>query len=78
MVAYQHFGNFAENPESLPGLKGDHLAVKYYVILTRLYKKQIRCASCFRQSEDEAKKNCSYPFWKPGEMLRQWEAMDVK
>lgn len=30
MVAYQHFGN-GETPES-SGLKGDHLAGKYYVI----------------------------------------------
>lgn len=73
MVAYQHFGN-RETPES-SGLKGDHLAGKYYVIFDQKYKKQIAELKEKGQSEDEAKKNAPL-FLEAQEMLRKWEAND--
>ncbi|RAI93967.1 arginine--tRNA ligase [Algoriphagus yeomjeoni] len=73
MVAYQHFGN-GETPES-SGLKGDHLAGKYYVIFDQKYKEQIAELTEKGQSEDEAKKNAPL-FLEAQEMLRKWEAND--
>ena len=73
MVAYQHFGN-AETPES-SGLKGDHLAGKYYVIFDQKYKEQIAELKAQGQSEDDAKKNAPL-FLEAQEMLRKWEAND--
>ncbi|WP_057936569.1 arginine--tRNA ligase [Algoriphagus resistens] len=73
MVAYQHFGN-GETPES-SGLKGDHLAGKYYVIFDQEYKKQIAELKEKGQSEDEAKKNARLLI-EAQDMLRKWEAND--
>ncbi len=73
MVAYQHFGK-GETPES-SGLKGDHLAGKYYVIFDQEYKKQIAELVASGQSEDEAKKMAPI-ILEAQEMLRQWEAND--
>ncbi len=73
MVAYQHFGN-GETPES-SGLKGDHLAGKYYVIFDQEYKKQIAELKEKGQSEDEAKKNAPL-LLEAQDMLRKWEAND--
>ncbi len=73
MVAYQHFGN-GETPES-SGLKGDHLAGKYYVIFDQEYKKQIKQLIEAGQSEAEAKKNAPI-LLEAQEMLRKWEAQD--
>lgn len=73
MVAYQHFGN-GETPES-SGLKGDHLAGKYYVIFDQEYKKQIAELKEKGQSEDEAKKN-AHLLIEAQDMLRKWEAND--
>ncbi|MEB2784028.1 arginine--tRNA ligase [Algoriphagus persicinus] len=73
MVAYQHFGN-GETPET-SGLKGDHLAGKYYVIFDQEYKKQIAELKEKGQTEDEAKKNAPL-FMEAQEMLRKWEAND--
>ncbi len=64
MVAYQHFGN-GETPES-SGLKGDHLAGKYYVIFDQEYKKQIKELIDQGQSEEEAKKKRPAPSRGPG------------
>ncbi len=55
MVAYQQVGK-DETPES-SGLKGDHLAGKYYVLFDKEYKKQIEDLKAEGQSEEEAKKN---------------------
>ncbi len=74
MVAYQHFGN-GETPES-SGLKGDHLAGKYYVIFDQEYKKQIKELIAQGQSEEEAKKNAPL-LLEAQDMLRKWEANDV-
>jgi arginyl-tRNA synthetase len=73
MVAYQHFGN-GETPES-SGLKGDHLAGKYYVIFDKEYKKQIESLKAEGQSEEEAKKIAPL-LLEAQEMLRKWEAND--
>ncbi|MCH7414483.1 arginine--tRNA ligase [Belliella sp. R4-6] len=75
MVAYQHFGN-NETPQS-SGLKGDHLAGKYYVIFDKEYKKQISELAAQGQSEDEAKKNAPLML-EAQEMLRKWEANDAE
>ncbi len=73
MVAYKNFGN-NETPES-SGLKGDHLAGKYYVIFDKAYKSQIQNLIAQGQTEDEAKKNAPLML-EAQEMLRLWEAGD--
>ncbi|NVJ86038.1 MAG: arginine--tRNA ligase [Algoriphagus sp.] len=73
MVAYQHFGN-GETPES-SGLKGDHLAGKYYVLFDKEYKRQIDDLKTSGQSEEEAKKNAPI-LLEAQDMLRKWEAGD--
>ena len=40
MMAYQRFGH-GETPESA-GLKGDHLAGKYYVLFEKHYREEVR------------------------------------
>jgi arginyl-tRNA synthetase len=75
MVAWREFGQ-GETPES-SGLKGDHLAGKYYVWFDKAYKQQIQELVEEGQTEDEAKKNA--PLIKEAqEMLLQWEAGDPK
>ena len=73
MVAYLHFGN-GESPDT-SGLKGDHLAGKYYVFFDKEYKSQIKTLIEQGQSEEEAKKNAPI-FLEAQEMLRKWEAND--
>jgi arginyl-tRNA synthetase len=73
MVAYLHFGN-GETPES-SGLKGDHLAGKYYVLFDKEYKKQIDELKASGHSEEEAKKNAPI-LLEAQDMLRKWEAND--
>ncbi|MBK0378820.1 arginine--tRNA ligase [Mucilaginibacter segetis] len=73
MLAWQKFGN-GETPES-SGLKGDHLAGKYYVLFDKAYKQQIEELKAAGQTEDEAKKNA--PLIKEAQqMLQKWEAGD--
>jgi arginyl-tRNA synthetase len=73
MLAWREFGN-GETPES-SGLKGDHLAGKYYVWFDKAYKQQIQELIEEGQTEDEAKKNA--PLIKEAQqMLLQWEAGD--
>jgi len=73
MVAYKHFGN-DETPES-SGLKGDHLAGKYYVIFDKEYKIQINELVEKGHSEIDAKKNAPLML-EAQEMLRLWESGD--
>jgi arginyl-tRNA synthetase len=73
MVAYLHFGN-GESPET-SGLKGDHLAGKYYVLFDKEYKSQIKVLIEQGQNEEEAKKNAPI-LLEAQEMLRKWEAND--
>jgi arginyl-tRNA synthetase len=73
MLAWQLFGN-GETPES-SGLKGDHLAGKYYVWFDKAYKQQILELVEEGQTEEEAKKNA--PLIKEAQlMLQKWEAGD--
>ncbi|WP_454802718.1 arginine--tRNA ligase [Mucilaginibacter phyllosphaerae] len=73
MVAWREFGQ-GETPES-SGLKGDHLAGKYYVWFDKAYKQQIQELVEEGQTEDEAKKNA--PLIKEAQqMLVQWENND--
>ncbi len=73
MVAWREFGQ-GETPES-SGLKGDHLAGKYYVWFDKAYKQQIQELVEEGQTEDEAKKNA--PLIKEAQqMLLEWEAGD--
>lgn len=73
MVAWREFGQ-GETPES-SGLKGDHLAGKYYVWFDKAYKQQILELVEEGQTEEEAKKNA--PLIKEAQaMLLQWEQGD--
>lgn len=71
MVAYKHFGN-GETPKS-SGIKGDHLAGKYYVIFDKEHKKQTRELIEKGLGEEESKKNAPIML-EAQEMLRLWEA----
>lgn len=73
MVAYQQLGN-GETPES-SGLKGDHLAGKYYVLFDKEYKQQIEALKAEGMSEEDAKKNAPF-LLEAQDMLRKWEAND--
>ena len=75
MLAWQKFGE-GETPES-SGLKGDHLVGKYYVIFDQQYKQQMALLVAKGMLEDEAKKQAPLML-EAQEMLRQWEAGDVK
>ena len=73
MWAYQQFGN-GETPES-SGIKGDHLAGKYYVEFDKHYKREIEVLMSEGMTEEEAKKNA--PSIKAvQEMLIKWEQGD--
>ena len=73
MLAWQIFGN-GETPQST-GMKGDHLAGKYYVLFDKACKEQIEALKAEGQTEDEAKKNA--PVIKAAQqMLQKWEAGD--
>lgn len=75
MIAYQRFGN-NETPTS-GGLKGDHLAGKYYVEFDKAYKLEIEELVTAGSTEDEAKKNA--PLMKATqEMLLKWEEGDAE
>lgn len=75
MLAYQMFGN-GETPES-SGLKGDHLAGKYYVEFDKNYKREVEELKAQGQTEDDAKKNA--PSMKAAqEMLVKWEQNDAE
>jgi len=75
MLAWQKWGD-GETPAS-SGMKGDHLAGKYYVLFDKEYKTQIEALKAEGQTEEEAKKNA--PLIKEAQqMLQQWEAGDPK
>lgn len=73
MLAYQKFGNDA-TPESL-GIKGDHLAGKYYVEFDKAYKAEIAQLMAEGKTEEEAKKNAPLML-ETQEMLQKWEQGD--
>ncbi len=73
MVAYKHFGN-NETPESA-GIKGDHLAGKYYVAYDKTYKAQVAELMANDFSEEYGKKNAPIHI-EAQEMLLKWEEND--
>ena len=73
MVAYRHLAN-GETPES-SGLKGDHLAGKYYVLFDREYKKQQEALVSDGMDKEEAKKKAPWML-EAQEMLILWEKGD--
>ena len=73
MLAYQKFGN-GSTPESL-GIKGDHLAGKYYVEFDKAYKVEISQLMTEGKTEDEAKKTAPLML-ETQEMLQKWEQGD--
>ena len=76
MLAWQKWGN-GETPES-SGIKGDHLVGKYYVIFDQKYKAEIKqLTEAQKQTEEDAKKNAPLII-EAQEMLRKWEAGDLK
>ncbi|MGI4872739.1 MAG: arginine--tRNA ligase [Janthinobacterium lividum] len=73
MLAYQRFGH-GETPESA-GIKGDHLAGKYYVLFERHYREEIRQLEAEGVAPDNAKKQAPLML-AAQQMLQQWEAGD--
>ena len=73
MLAWQKFGN-GETPEN-SGMKGDHLAGKYYVEFDKQYKQQISQLTATGKNEEEATKTAPL-LLEAQEMLRRWEAGD--
>ncbi len=73
MLAWQKFGN-GETPES-SGIKGDHLAGKYYVLFEKHYRQQVGELVGNGQPKEEAEKNAPLII-EAQEMLRKWEQKD--
>ncbi|MCL2561562.1 MAG: arginine--tRNA ligase [Rikenellaceae bacterium] len=74
MLAWQKFGG-GETPET-SGLKGDHLAGKYYVEFDRRYKAEIAELTAAGMDEEQARQKAP-SMVEAQEMLRRWEAGDV-
>ena len=75
MVAWKRYGN-GETPQS-SGLKGDHLAGKYYVHFDKVYKEEQADLMTQGLSAEEAAKQAPI-FVEAQEMLRKWEAQDAE
>ena len=73
MLAYQQYGH-GETPQSA-GIKGDHLAGKYYVLFERHYREQVRQLEAEGVAPDTAKRQAPLML-EAQNMLRQWEAND--
>jgi arginyl-tRNA synthetase len=73
MLAYKKYGNEA-TPESL-GIKGDHLAGKYYVEFDKAYKVEIAQLMTDGKTEDEAKKTAPMML-ETQALLQKWEQGD--
>ena len=73
MLAYQKMGN-GETPES-SGMKGDHLAGKYYVLFDKAYKTQIDELVEQGMDKEEAKKKAPL-ILEAQDMLQKWEQGD--
>ena len=73
MLAYQRFGH-GETPESA-GIKGDHLAGKYYVLFDKHYREEIKQLEAEGVSTEVAKKQAPL-ILEAQKMLQQWEAGD--
>ncbi len=75
MLAYQKLGH-GETPES-SGLKGDHLAGKYYVEFDKEYKKQIAQLKDEGLSEEAAAKQAPW-IQEAQKLLIKWEESDAE
>lgn len=75
MLAYQKLGH-GETPES-SGLKGDHLAGKYYVEFDKEYKKQMAQLKAEGLSDEEAAKQAPW-IQEAQELLILWEKGDAE
>jgi arginyl-tRNA synthetase len=73
MLAYQKYGN-GETPES-SGIKGDHLAGKYYVLFDKDLKREVAELVANGMTEEEAKKKAP-SIIEAQEMLLKWEQND--
>lgn len=73
MLAYRELGN-GETPET-NGIKGDHLAGKYYVLFDVEYKKQIKALTEQGVSEEEAAKKAPWML-EAQKLLVLWENND--
>ncbi|MGV3642352.1 MAG: arginine--tRNA ligase [Adhaeribacter sp.] len=73
MVAYQLLGQ-GETPESA-GIKGDHLAGKYYVAFDKLHKEQVGGLTAAGMEAEQAKKEAPIMV-QAQEMLLRWEQHD--
>ncbi len=73
MLAYQRFGN-GETPAS-SGLKGDHLAGKYYVLFERHYREEVRQLEAEGVAPGIAQRQAPL-LAEAQEMLQRWEAGD--
>ncbi len=75
MLAYRQFGH-GETPESA-GIKGDHLAGKYYVLFERHYREEVRQLEAEGVAADIAKRQAPLML-EAQRMLQQWEAGDAE
>ncbi|GAB2793415.1 arginyl-tRNA synthetase [Hymenobacter luteus] len=73
MLAYQQYGN-GETPQSA-GIKGDHLAGKYYVLFEKHYREQVKQLEAEGVLPDVAKRQAPMML-QAQDMLRAWEAGD--
>ncbi|NML64688.1 arginine--tRNA ligase [Hymenobacter sp. RP-2-7] len=73
MLAYLRFGH-GETPESA-GIKGDHLAGKYYVLFDKHYREEIKQLEAEGVAPEIAKKQAPLML-DAQKMLQQWEAGD--
>lgn len=73
MLAWQKYGH-GETPQSA-GIKGDHLAGKYYVLFDVHFKEEVKSLMAAGMSEEEASKQAPL-ILEAQELLRRWEAGD--
>ncbi|UOG73670.1 arginine--tRNA ligase [Hymenobacter tibetensis] len=73
MLAYQQYGH-GETPASA-GIKGDHLAGKYYVLFEKHYREQIKQLEAEGVATDIAKRKAPLML-EAQDMLLKWEAND--
>ncbi|UOQ71859.1 arginine--tRNA ligase [Hymenobacter cellulosilyticus] len=73
MLAYQQYGH-GETPQSA-GIKGDHLAGKYYVLFEKHYREQVKQLEAEGVAADVAKRQAPMML-EAQDMLRAWEAND--
>jgi arginyl-tRNA synthetase len=73
MLAWKKWGN-GETPQST-GMKGDHLAGKYYVMFDQQFKAEIKVLVENGMDEELAEKEASL-LMEAQELLRKWEAVN--